>query len=436
MTSSVREDLEKEIARLPVFDTHEHLPRESEFLAGNVDAFRFVGHYLRADLVAAGMSVQDAYRTLQDPALSLEKRWELLQPYWPLVKHGRYARATRLALRELFGVEDVNLETLRRVTEELQRRARPGYYRQILTERGNIRRVLNFVEPWFEAVQDPDPAFLLPVPTLFEPVMIRSKGDVQRLESKFDVDLSSFDRYLAFLEAAVERYTQLGARALKFNLAYARSLRFGRPTRSEAEAAFNAFFRHYGEGISQATAVPLQDYAVRRLVGLAGEWGLPVVFHTGFQNDQAHFLEHARATHLTDLFLDFPRVRFVLLHAGFPWVEETLLLSKMFTNVWQSLAWLYILSEEVSRRALRFCLDVLPLNRVFAFGGDYMIVEKVLGHLQLAREALADVLAERVLVGEMSESEALHVARMWLWENPARFFDVPDEREEKPAGEP
>ncbi|NOZ57309.1 MAG: amidohydrolase family protein, partial [Calditrichaeota bacterium] len=397
------EELEKQIAKLPVFDTHEHLPKESAVLREGLDPFRFVGHYLRADLVAAGMSVQDAYQTLQDTSVPLEERWKLLEPYWRRVKFGRYARAARIALRELFGVDDLSLETLHTIAESLRQEARPGYYRRILTERGNIRWVLNFVEPWLEDVEHPDPEFLLPVPTLFELVMLRRRADLEHLESRFNAGLETFDRYIGFLENVVSRYVHLGARALKFNLAYARTLRFGRPTRHEAEVAFNRLFSHYGEGAAQDDLVPLQDYLLRHLLTLATEHGLPVVFHTGYQNDQAHILEHARATHLASLFLDFPRTRFVLLHAGFPWVEETLLLSKMFVNVWQSLAWLYILSGELSARALRFCLDALPLNRVFAFGGDYMIVEKVLGHLHLARQMLAFVLAERVKAGELTE---------------------------------
>ena len=424
--NSIAEALEKELAALPVFDTHEHLPRESAVLHQGLDPFRFVGHYLRADLVAAGMPARDAYVTLQDSTLPLETRWRLLAPYWRRVKHGRYALAARLALRELFGVEDLGLEALQTLAKRLQREATAGYYRKILTDRGNIRWVLNFVEPWIEEVRNPDPEFLLPVPTLFELVMLRRRADLEYLESKFGVALESFDRYLAFLEELTDRYVQSGARALKFNLAYARSLRFGRPTRHEAETAFNQLLAHYGEGAAQRELVPLQDYLVRHLVRLATEHNLPVVFHTGYQNDQNHFLEHARATHLTGLFLDFPRARFVLLHAGFPWVEETLLLSKMFTNVWQSLAWLYILSEDVSVRALRFCLDVLPLNRTLAFGGDSMIVEKVLGHLRLAQRTLAAVLGERVRDALVTEEDALGIARAWLWENPVELFGLPN----------
>jgi ABC-type amino acid transport substrate-binding protein len=60
---------------------------------------------------------------------------------------------------------------------------------------------------------------------------------------------------------------------------------------------------------------------------------------------------------------------------------------------------------------------------VTAFGGDYRVsVQKVYGHLLMARQALAAALSRRVDAGDFDRAEALRLARMWLDENPARIY--------------
>ena len=49
-------------------------------------------------------------------------------------------------------------------------------------------------------------------------------------------------------------------------------------------------------------------------------------------------------------------------------------------------------------------------------------VEKVYGHLTMAREDIARVLARRIEDGQMSESQAMDLARMWFYENPKALY--------------
>jgi hypothetical protein len=68
-------------------------------------------------------------------------------------------------------------------------------------------------------------------------------------------------------------------------------------------------------------------------------------------------------------------------------------------------------------------IDLVPMNKILVFGGDYGTpVEKVYGHLVMAREDLAEVLARRVDAGQMSESRAL--ARKWFWDNAVELYQV------------
>ncbi len=413
------------ISELSVVDTHEHLPNESDFLAAGVDVFTLFRHYTRADLVAAGMPERDAFERLQDKSIPLEKRWEMLEPYWPVIRHGEYARSLLISLKELLGFDDITSANYLRVSEAISKTAQPGLYEDVLRRRCRIEWVLNFVDHTPESVRSRSPEFLLPVPTLDALFNFRDRASLAQLERTFEIELVSFEAYETFLENVVRGYARWGAKGVKLAIAYWRSLRVERAERAEAARAFNSLFSGYGEGISQNQAFPLQNYAIRRLVELATEHSLPVVIHTGVQNDHYHYLEHARATHLTSLFRDYPRACFVLLHGGFPWVEETGYLAKIFPNVYLSMAWMHIMSAELSRHALRVWLDTVPVNKIMAFGGDYMVPYKVYGHLRLAREVVARVLAERVSHGRMSSSDALDLARMWFYDVPRRVFKLP-----------
>ena len=65
-------------------------------------------------------------------------------------------------------------------------------------------------------------------------------------------------------------------------------------------------------------------------------------------------------------------------------------------------------------------IDLIPMNKILAFGGDYsgVVLEKIYGHLVMARENIAEVLARRIMNKQLSESQALTLVRKWFWENP------------------
>ena len=104
------DDLASLIARTPLIDTHEHLVEEERrtgwsrpvsLLPCNDWALLF-SHYLNSDLLVAGMTAKD-YATFTAPDTATNRKWALLEPWWPAVKLTGYGRAVRLALGQLYG---------------------------------------------------------------------------------------------------------------------------------------------------------------------------------------------------------------------------------------------------------------------------------------------------------------------------------------------
>ena len=135
-------ELIEEMRKMMIVDSHEHLPSESERIAANVDVFTLFSHYTATDIQAAGMPAEK-YESLFDPSIDLEKRWELFRPFLANIRHGSYARAAFIAVKELFGIDDINDNTYRELSARIREHNTPGLYRRILRERCRIRTCLN-----------------------------------------------------------------------------------------------------------------------------------------------------------------------------------------------------------------------------------------------------------------------------------------------------
>jgi hypothetical protein len=245
---------------------------------------------------------------------------------------------------------------------------------------------------------------------------------IRRLVRTLDDWLEGFDRELDEAVAS-------GIAGLKCALAYERSLAFASVPLAEARDAFAgavASWERSGRAPLAATPLPLpaQDYVMHHQLRRAGERGLAYQFHTGLQEGNGNLLANSDPMLLNPLFLAHPGVRFDLFHAGWPFTEVATALCKNFPGVTVDMCWAHIISPVAARRALSGFLDALPFTKISAFGGDYLFVDGVYGHLQIARGNAARVLAEKVREGAFSRSRALAVARAMFHDNPARIFGL------------
>ncbi len=176
--------------------------------------------------------------------------------------------------------------------------------------------------------------------------------------------------------------------------------------------------------MSAHEVLPLEDYLMFELVARAEAVHLPMVFHTGLQAGNYNRIANANPLLLQPLIEEFPRARIDLFHGGMPWVREIAVLAKYFPGVHLNMAWMHIINPTQARSALSEWLDMVPNTKIFGFGGDYNTVEKIYGHLTLARQNIAAVLADKIETGAMSRSEASLVARRLMFDNPRDFYGL------------
>jgi predicted TIM-barrel fold metal-dependent hydrolase len=125
---------------------------------------------------------------------------------------------------------------------------------------------------------------------------------------------------------------------------------------------------------------------------------------------------------MSNLFLEYPDVRFDLFHISYPFQQQVSALAKNFANVYIDMCWAHIISPQASVSALIEYLDAVPFTKISAFGGDYLFVDGVYGHQQMARENVSKALAIKVDEELFDLDRAKEIAICLFYTNPLRIF--------------
>ena len=427
------EELREQVFSLPLIDTHEHLPSREEVRDRDTDVLKeYLSHYFNRDLVSAGLPPRD-YATIIETRLPIREKWKLVEPYWEVSRYTGYGRSLDIAVRELYGIDGISGSTIEELNERFLESLKPGHFRRVLKERCGIERSLLCVET-LEETYDPliersihcDRELFVPVYIVNPLVHPESWAEIERVERESGLRITSFSGWLEAAEANVELACSTGSPILKNSLAYVRSLHYERVTRAEAEAAFNQVFRtrHFPEWHQRPilTAKALQDFMFHFILEIANRKALVVQIHTGIQEGSGNLIGNSNPELLSNLFLEYPDVDFDLFHIGYPYQNVMTVLAKNFPNVYIDMCWAHIVSPNASVLALVEWIDAVPVNKISAFGGDYLFVDGVYGHQYLAREDVARALSFKVEEGLFGVEKAGKIARLLLYDNPKRIF--------------
>ena len=394
-----------ELAKLQIIDCHEHLGPEKARVASQVDVFTLFAHYTRGDLAVAGMREAD-YQGLFNRDIPLRRRWAVFEPYWEQIRWGSYARAALLAAEKFYGAPDINADTAEALSEAMQKANTPGLYERVLKDACGI---LTSLTQCGSTDLGGTPLLTPVMPLVYE---VETWQALARPPFEPSAAIRTLDDYLDAVRCYVARVKAEGAVGLKMA-----SNPYKEPKRPEALSAFESL--HNGSVARLPSPNPLRDYIVDQTIACATELDLVVCVHTGYWGD----FRVLDPLHMIPILQRHPAARFDVYHLGYPWVREALMLGKGFANVWLNLCWTHIISQRFATDALDEAIDVIPMNKLLAFGGDYGVpVEKVYGHLVMAREDVARVLAGRVARGQMTDTQALALARKWFYGNPKALY--------------
>ena len=426
---------------VPIIDTHDHL-RPFDQLRSYVETER-----------GRGINLYGLWaRSYYSPHYGRLTPWKPGEPFaewWSRAKHDfDDARALSQyryllpAFQDLYGIDFdvITDEQAARLDQRIFENYRDQKWQyQVITERANIELMLNdrYWAPLDSKLYHPFEVIIFRVGFLtrgFHPSEFKEPShgvyrfaprehyDPYHFAREQGLKVESLDDYLRVVERAFQAVKEHGAVGLK--LATRRSLRF---ENVEKERAARVFGRPRNE-LSAEEISDFEDFMMWRLVELSAKYDLPFQIHTGGSQ-----LQRANPLLLVDLIQANPRTKFILFHGGYPWVSETgaiafrLAAAPNMSNVWIDACWLPLLSYTMAKRAFHEWLDVVPSDHIM-WGADAEYAEGIYGSTEYSLRCLAEVLAERVIGGQLREEDARKIGRKILRENALKLFPRLKER--------
>ena len=237
----------------------------------------------------------------------------------------------------------------------------------------------------------------------------------------------TFREYLNFLTRTLAENKRRGGVAVKFEASYFRSLSFGDPGGEVVEPIYQ---KYRSGGVPSADEYTrFQDFVFRHIIIAASELKLPVHIHTSAGGGDYFDLRGVNVLNLENVLRD-PKHRettFVLIHGGYPYDREAMLLASMKNVYLDSSATELMLYPTEFKNVLRRWLEVYPEK--LTFGTDAFPYNDALGveevywmGVHTTRTALAAALAEMIAAREITEPQAMSIARGYLHDNAAALY--------------
>ncbi len=417
--------IRQRVESTPIVDTHEHLIEEEDRIQGKHARIQandwsfLLSQYLNNDLTTCGMP-NEASKSFFSPEVDPIEKWRLLAPYWLKVRHTGYAQAVRIALQRIYGVEDLSDRTVNQVQEAYGKTIRPGFYRRLLREVGKIESCqVNSLERPFKESRQPT---LLMQDINFGGMHVGPAFDAYISAAGMKVaDLHDWHRVIDWWFATYGPY----AVAVKSTAAYSRNLDFDDVPAEQVEEVFKK--RLNNDPITPDEHKRLQDHLFWYSVRKATEHNLPVKLHTGYYTG-TNYMPLSRlqgnAAAASDLCRKSRDTSFVFMHINYPFYEDLIAVAKHYTNCYIDMCWSWIISPVASVNFLKQFLVTAPSNKVLTFGGDYVAVEPVVGHVALARQGIALALEQLVEDRWLDLNSAVDMVEGLLRGNAREIFNL------------
>lgn len=422
---------------VPVIETHEH----HRGTAGTASSFfGFVAsdiYYYFADLRSAAHRYRgELERAMHDGSMSFDERYAVFERAYNQTRHTAYARAVQIGLKECWGIEEINRETMRELDGK-DKTCDERFYRDLAERFGIKAKIVDVggspAGPEFAKLIQHEKTDRLdeycrlafPLPSLHN---IHSKADIVPLQRYLGHGITCLDDYLESISILLEKCIESGLACIKDQSAYRRRIRYELPSRGEAEAVFNKIISRPRNVFGTEEVEVLDDWLFHHFMRLARQHDLPVQIHTGHMAGLGNDVSKANAANMISVLELHSGVAFDLFHGNWPYMGDILFIVKNHPNAYLDLCWVNAIDPLYCVEIMKRALVTVPHSKVMAFGGDSSRIEWVVGYLVMARDNVACALSEMVDIGWIGVDEAKQIAADWFFNNPNEFFRLGFER--------
>jgi len=212
--------------------------------------------------------------------------------------------------------------------------------------------------------------------------------------------------------------------AFKSVIAYRTGLDIDDPPTDYCERVFRLWREdEYTE--TRAHAKPVRDRLLRRTLEVAKRHDRPVHIHCG-GGDPEIVLAHARPQDIFPLLVEYDEQPVVLIHSGWPWLEEGAFIASVLPMVYLELSLTLPWASLAVDQKLEVLLGVAPPSKLL-YGSDESSEPEVIWlTAQIGREALGRVLGRAIEHGWLTEREAVEIGAGVLADNVRRLHGIAD----------
>jgi predicted TIM-barrel fold metal-dependent hydrolase len=376
-------------------------------------------HYIDSDMRVAGMP-GEAMGKFFSPKVDPVDKWKVLELYWPAVKNTGYGMAVRLAIKELYGVDELSASTIHKVQAGYEKVRKRGFYKRILQDMAKIESCqVNYLgAPFMESDM---PTLLMQDLSI---VGMFAGGGQEAFRKPTGIEVKSLGDWHKVIDWWFAKYGKLAV-AVKSQNAYARDIDYEQVSAEKVEAAFKRKVEN--QPLSGHDGKMLEDHLFWYAVKKATEADLPVKLHTGYyagQNSMPLGRLINNPGSATELCRRGRDTKFVFMHICYPYYEEMISIAKQWSNAYIDMCWSWIINPVGAKDFLKKYLVTAPANKILTFGGDYIPVEPVLGHAMVARRGIALALSELVEEGWLSLDDALETVGPIMHGNAREIFNL------------
>jgi hypothetical protein len=338
-------------------------------------------------------------------------------------------RQTMRDLSRILGVTGRSEELI----EERHKRYRrdPAGYIKLLFEDAKIDSLL--VDTGFPAVENVGYSVNMTDFSKLLPCSVREIVRIEIIVYKLVGGQVPFERAVDEFHGQIERGVKRGAVALKSIVAYRTGLGVKRIDEARAKRAYGEVASEVGKGrpVKEVLSVKSEgvkavyDHFVHLGVEDSVRLGVPFQMHTGL-GDAPMDLMISNPLLLNDLINDpiAKDAKLVLVHGGYPFIEEAGFLVRSYPNVFLDLSGTIPFISVGSREKLLNLMEMAPTTKIM-YGSDGFNIPELYWIASLhAKRALTAALDELMRSSAIDVGDAEEIARQFLSENAKRIYKL------------
>ncbi len=240
-----------------------------------------------------------------------------------------------------------------------------------------------------------------------------------------------FDRYMESLEQAIKKEGYVGFKSV---IAYVFGLKIHKTDENTARESYERLrekrlltvplFEKDPKALKDEKI--LRDYLVWEGIRKSVELNVPFQIHTGMGDSPYIDVRDANPLHLFEVITDeeLRKAKLVLVHAGYPFVEEAGFLANNYPNVYVDLSEMFPFVAAGMKDTLYRLLYMAPVTKIMYGSDGYNIPELFWISAIWGKEAISEALDQLVKSEAIDEDYAYKAGRLILSENTIKLYGL------------